>query len=180
MAAAGAPTRPRPPGWAVGALVVGSAGFDWLVARTALPFTHGPDAVVASALALAAVGCRRPAAVVAVVGGLLADLPGGVLLGLGAVTRLLAVGLGAQAWSRLQTDSYAALTAVAFAAALGEGFLALAGGWIFGLPVVLSVTRMLALLEVALLTTALFALLYPLAAWISWPRPVARAEDAGP
>ena len=180
MAAAGLPFETRAPAWATWAFVAGSAGFDWLVARTALPFAHGPDAVMAAALALAAAGCRKPAAVVALVGGLLADLPGGVLLGLGSVTRFLAVSLGAQGWLRLQTDSYPALTAVAFAAVLSERLLGLAGAWIFGLPVALSGTEALALLEVALLTTGLFALTYPVAAWLTWPRPVARAGEPGP
>lgn len=179
MASAGVPAEARPPAWAVWAFVAAAAAFDWLVARTMLPFAHGPDAVTAAALALAAAGCRRPAQVVALAGGLLADLPGGVLLGLGSVTRLLAVLLGVQAWSRLQTDSYPALTAVAFAAALLEGLLGLAGAWIFGLPLALSGARALALLEMALLTTGLFALAYPLAAWLSWPRPPARAGEPG-
>ena len=180
MATVGLPAEARPPAWLVWASVAASAAFDWLVARTMLPFAHGPDAVTAVALALAAAGSRRPAAAVALAGGLLADLPGGVLLGLGSVTRLVAVSLGVQAWSRLQTDSYAALAGVALAAALVEGLLGLAGAWFFGLPVAFSSARALALLEVALLTTGLFALAYPVAAWLCWPRPVTRAGEPGP
>ena len=167
-------------GWVTAGFVAGAVAFDWLLARTALPFPHGPDGVLAAALALAAAGSPTAATRVALAGGVLAELPGGVLLGLGAVTRLVAVELARRGLARLQTDSYAVLAAVVLVTGVAERAMGLAGAWFFGVPVPLSVATAGRVLQVALLTTALFALVYPLAAWLCWPRPAARAPGAEP
>lgn len=166
---------PRVTGWAVAGLVAGTVAADWLVARIVIPFGPGPDPVLAVALALMACGLRGPAGWVAFVGGALADLPGGVLLGLGGVTRQVACLVAERTWLWLQDDSYPSLVLVAFGAALAEGLLAQVGGWIFGVPWGSTSARAVLCLQGALLTTALFALVYPPAAWLAWLRTAGRA-----
>lgn len=166
------------PRWVFGSLAAGAVLFNWLASSTLLPFSPGPDAVLALALALSAAGFRRAAGWVSVAAGLLADLPGGVLLGLGCVSRRLAVELAVRIWSRLQNDTYPNVVLVALVAAVAEGWMALAGGWAFGVGWGSLAGRTVATAQRALLTTGLFAAFYPLAVWLRWRSPAVSGRSA--
>lgn len=151
------------------ALLAGCIGFDWVVFRGLTVFGHSPDPVLAAALAVAALGHPRTAAVVGFAGGILADLLGGVLVGIGGVSRALAAFAAGRFVAQVGTEPYALLLALAVLASAAEWGISLMGAWAFGVPVALSSYTLAEAASQVLLTAALFSVLYPVGAW--WYRP---------
>lgn len=153
-------------GWALLALGV---ALDWTVFRGLTLFGQSPDPVLAAALVAAALGQGRAAGMVGVVGGLLADLLSGLLVGIGGVSRGLAALGAARFVARVGTEPYVLLVGLAVLASSAEWAISLAGAWAFGVRVSLSVHTLAGAASRVLLTAALFSILYPLGAW--WYRP---------
>ncbi len=153
-------------GWAL--LTLGVA-LDWTVFRGLTLFGQSPDPVLAAALVAAALGQERAAGMVGVLGGLLADLPGGLLVGIGGVSRGLAASGAARLVARLGTEPYVLLVGLVMLASSAEWAISLVGAWAFGVRVSLSLHTLAGAASRILLTAALFSTLYPLGAW--WYRP---------
>ncbi|HEY8424814.1 MAG TPA: hypothetical protein VIK73_02220 [Limnochordales bacterium] len=162
--------------WVVGAAVVVAVLADLLVWPVVAPFGVLPDTVLAVALALTVTGDRRPGLWVAVGGGLLCDLAGGVLIGLGSAARALAVLLADWLVARAPSDRFGVTVAIAALSAATCEAAQRAGAVAFGVETPFSWVVAARAVGFVLLTGALFAVAYTA---VSWARLADSVEGLG-
>lgn len=138
---------------------------DLLIWPVVAPFGVIPDSVLAVSLALAMAGRRREALGVAVGAGLVVDLAGGVLIGLGGAARALAVLAADAAAARLPAERFGVSAAVGALGALVCEAAQRLGAAAFGVQAPLSWAALARAAGFVLLTAALFAVAYTAISW---------------
>ncbi|MBE3598257.1 MAG: hypothetical protein IMX02_05480 [Limnochordaceae bacterium] len=148
--------------WTLAAVLSGAVVLDLVVWPVLAPFGQTPDTLLSVTVAMAMVGWGGPAVLAALTLGLLIDLSGGVLIGLGAASRALVVAGVAYAAPRAGVDRLGVAVAMADAAAVAAWGVAQLGAAAFGVDVYVTAAQVVQVLVHALLTGAVFAVAYAL------------------
>lgn len=139
---------------------------DLVVWPAVAPFGTVPDTTLAVALALAMVGQKRTAVALALGAGLVCDLVGGYLVGLGAAARAAAVLVASFATGRTPAEEFWVTMVIAGTALVVGGATLQLGALAFGVPVVISLWNVARGVVFMLLTGALFAVAYAVFTWV--------------
>lgn len=167
MRVGGPPASTSRQRWVTGVSVGVALMADLLLWPVIAPFGIVPDSVLAVALALAAAGHRRSGLWVALGAGLVSDLSGGELIGLGGAGRALAVLAADWAVRSAPADRFGVTLAIGAASVVASRLAQQAGALAFGVSVPVSVPALARGLGFVLLTGALFAVAYTAVSWAS-------------